>query len=520
MTSTPRRPRAAIAALAVAALTLSGCMYAQIPEESASPVVPTEDPGATTSEVPGEGFATLEEYYAQELDWEECGSEHECTTVVAPLDWEDPAAASIQLAVVRAPATGGDAIGSLLTNPGGPGASGKSFILDSVDFAVKPAVREVYDVIGFDPRGVGESTAVTCLDTDEMMSYLYDIPEAERNSPEWEDELAARHRSFAEACEANSGGILEFVTTVNSARDMDLLRGVLDSEKLDYLGYSYGTFLGATYAELYPENVGRMVLDGAIDPSTSGVEVGVTQAVGFENALRAYMQWCLDGTDCPFSGTVDQGMNDLAILLEEVDAEPIAAPDGRLLGADTLLTGIIAALYAEESWVFLSLALSGVYEGDATIVFLLADFYNSAENGEFTDNQTEAFRAYNCMDYPDDLSEADEEAMTAQIAAEAPTIAPYWGSVDSCADWAYPPSGTRGEIHAEGTPEILVVGTTGDPATPYAWSVALAEQLAGGVLLTNVGEGHTAYSGTNRCVTDAIDAFLVEGVVPAENLCD
>src|SRR5690606_11820431 len=260
-----------------------------IPEEQAPRPSVTNEPD--TSGVDAE----LLPFYEQTLDWNSCGTGFDCTFVTAPLDWENPSAGEIELSVVRHQATG-TSMGSLLTNPGGPGASGVDLILDSLDFAVGEPLIENYDVIGFDPRGVGESTAVTCFDAAEMDAYLYDIPAAERGTPEWEAELTARNQEFADACEANSDGILPFITTVNSARDMDLIRAVLGDSELNHLGYSYGTFLGATYASLYPERAGRLVLDGAIDPSVSGIEVGTTQALGFESALPAFMQSCLDGS--------------------------------------------------------------------------------------------------------------------------------------------------------------------------------------------------------------------------------
>ena len=504
----PRAGRAIRAAIALvaASVTLSGCLYAAIPEETASSAPTIEDPGNPDA------------FYEQELSWNDCGG-FECTTVTAPLDWEDPAAGTIGLSVIRAAATGPDRIGSLLTNPGGPGASGVGLIRDSLDFAVGSALQESYDVIGFDPRGVGSSTAVRCFDAAEMDAYLYEIPENPRGSQEWEDELTERNAAFAEACEENSQGILPFITTTNAARDMDLLRGVLGDDKLNYLGYSYGTFLGATYAELYPGNVGRMVLDGAIDPSISGLEVGTEQAIGFENALRAYMAACLTTQECPFRGSVDQAMSDLGALLASVDRSPLPASDGRELGADTLVTGIVAALYSQANWPVLTQALSEALQGDPATAFLLADFYNGREGGVYIDNSAEAFRAYNCMDYPADSSQADQDAADARIAAEAPTIAEYWEGPDACEVWPYDPTGTRAPIAAVGAAPILVVGTTGDPATPYAWSVSLAEQLESGVLVTNVGEGHTGYNKGNACVDDAVEAYLIEGTVPAADLC-
>lgn len=503
---------ALVAGLAAASLALSGCLYQAIPEEAP---VSTESLAPDTAGVPAE----LLPYYGQELEWESCDERFQCATVTAPLDWADPAAGDIELSIIRQRATSGEAIGSLLTNPGGPGQSGVNLVRDSIDFAVGAPLRESYDVIGFDPRGVGESTAVKCFDAADMDAYLFDIPRNERGSDAWNDELAENHRAFAEACEANSDGILPFITTQNAARDMDLLRAVLGDTSLNYLGYSYGTFLGATYAELFPEKVGRLVLDGATDPSIPGLEQGLVQAIGFENALRAYMADCLESDECPFRGTVDEALADLGTLLASVDRSPLPAADGRELGADSLMTAIATALYSQDSWEYLTIALADVLQGDPGVAFQLADFYyDRTPEGIYTLNGVEGFRAYNCMDFPLEESEEAEAAAKARLDAEAPTIAPYWWGPDSCEDWPHPPTGVREEITAEGAAPIVVVGTTNDPATPYEWSVSLADQLSSGVLITNVGEGHTGYNKGNKCVDRAVEAYLIDGTVPQDGL--
>ncbi|WP_312168723.1 alpha/beta hydrolase [Microbacterium sp.] len=507
-----RRAGALVAGLAAAAVALSGCLYAAIPEGG--------EPKPSVTKAPDtEGVAEdLLPFYGQTLTWTECGTGFDCTDVTAPLDWENPGDGEITLSVVRHQATG-EAQGSLLTNPGGPGASGVELIRDSLDFAVGADLIENFDVIGFDPRGVGQSSAVTCLDAAGMDDYLYTLPTAKRGTPEWEAELLAGAEEFAQACDANSDGILPHITTINSARDMDLIRAVLGDTELNYLGYSYGTFLGATYASLYPEKAGRLVLDGAIDPAVSGLDVGATQALGFESALRAYMQSCLDSGECPFNGTVDEAMADLGALLASVDANPLQNGDGRLMGADALMTGIIAALYSADNWTYLTQALDEALQGDPTTAFFLADFYNGRDqNGSYLDNSTEAFRAYNCMDYPVEDDPAAEAATEAKIAEGAPTIAPYWSGPDPCEVWPYPPTGTRGEITAEGAGPILVIGTTNDPATPYEWSESLAGQLDEGVLITRVGEGHTGYNKGNSCVDSAVEAFFLDDTVPEDGL--
>ncbi|MFM2719797.1 alpha/beta hydrolase [Microbacterium mcarthurae (nom. nud.)] len=507
-----RRLVTAVAGVAALAVALSGCLYAQIP-----PIAP--DDGASLAPQTDGVPAELLPYYGQTLDWEECGTGFDCTRVTVPRDYADPSVGELELAVVRHRATSGEPIGSLLTNPGGPGAAGVSLMKQALSVLVDDRLTDAYDVIGFDPRGVGESTAVTCYDPPQLDAYLYDIPPGARGSEEREAALDQRASEFAQACEARSDGILPYITTDNSARDMDVLRAVLGDPQLNYLGFSYGTFLGATYAGLFPERVGRMVLDGGIDPSVSGTDTSLRQAVGFENSLRAFMADCLNTNECPFAGSVDDAMSDLSALLARVDARPIPAADGRQLGGDSLMTAITAALYSEESWPYLRSALSDARDGRADVAFQLADFYNGRIGDEYDGNTMEAFVAYNCMDYPDEGTDADLAALQQKLDAQAPVVAPYWaGAGDPCASWPVPPTGVREPITAPGSPPIVVIGTTGDPATPYDGAVSLASQLEQGVLVTNVGEGHLGYNKGNACVTDAVDDYLINGTIPEDGL--
>ncbi len=521
MKTTRMRVARAFAAGVAVVLLASGCVadYADLGGATSAPT-PTGSGTTSVDKQPNsDGVAdNVKHFYEQHLDWAVCGA-MECATVTAPLDWEDPGKGEIELAIVRQPALGGNPVASLLTNPGGPGASGFDFVADSIDWAFSQDLQTHFDIIGFDPRGVGRSTAVTCFDAADMDSFLYDIPAAPRLSDAWVQELTEAQQAYADACEQNSNGILPYVTTVQAAKDLDLLRGVLGDASLHYLGFSYGTFLGSTYAELFPERAGRLVLDGAIDPTVPGALVGATQAGGFQKSLEAFLEWCLAGSDCPFVGTTDTALADISSLLASLDASPIAASDGRRLGADTMATGIILALYSQDSWPYLSVAFESVLAGDPSIAFFLADTYNGREaNGSYSDNQTDAFTAYNCVDYPADT--AEELAQADQIVQDtAPTFAPYWGGGPSTCDvWPTPPSGTRMQANAAGSAPIVVVGTTGDPATPYDWSVKLAEQLEAGVLVTWEGEGHTAYNKGSSCITSAIDTFLIDGTVPADGL--
>ncbi|MDQ1130982.1 alpha/beta hydrolase [Microbacterium sp. SORGH_AS_0888] len=513
---TRRLPRllAVVAGLAAASVTLSGCLFSPIPDER-----------TTSSPAPTDGLsADVLPYYTQTVQWSACGS-FQCAKVTAPLDWHAPSAGRIELAVIRQTALDGHPQGSLLVNPGGPGASAVSFLRDSLSTAVGSELPKTYDVVAFDPRGVGASTAVTCLDAAGMDAHLFDIPPGTRGSDEWNAAVGAGNASFAQACEAHSGGILPYISTEQSARDMDLIRGVLGDEKLTYLGYSYGTKLGAIYAELFPARVGRLVLDGAMDPSIGELGVSTAQAIGFESSMRAYMASCLAGTDCPFTGTVDDGMADLGTMLARVDQSPLANSDGRMLGADTLLTAIVAALYSQSSWSYLTTALTNVDAGNPATAFQLADFYYNRSNGTYSDNSTEAFTAYNCMDYARTSTAADVDAANRTLREKAPTVAPYWGSdtvahpeLDPCSFWPVPATGTAEPVSAPGAAPIVVIGTTGDPATPYDWAVSLAHQLSSGVLITRVGEGHTGFNKGNSCVDDAVETYFRDGTPPNGDL--
>ncbi|PPG67891.1 alpha/beta hydrolase [Rathayibacter rathayi] len=501
-----RRSAAVLAIIAVASL-LTACF------------APGPTVSRTSSPHPQGVAAGLEPYYSQVLVWDDCGDGVFCTDATVPLDWDDPSGATASIALIRRPATQGPTLGSLLVNPGGPGGSGVDLIRDSAGYAVDSALAARYDVVGFDPRGVGASTAVSCLDAAGLDSYLYDIPPGERGSDEWIQAQRASAAAFAAACEQRSGPLLAEVGTSSAARDLDVLRAALGDDTLHYLGYSYGTFLGATYAGLFPERVGRLVLDGAIDPAATSSDVVLEQAKGFESALRAYLADCLRSADCPFTGTVDEGMSQIRGMLEDVDASPIRAPDGRELGANTLFTAIVYPLYDATAWKALSEMLADVRKGDAAIAFEYADSYNGRDaDGQYSDNTAEAFLAINCVDYSNDADTASMRADEAALEQAAPTIGRYLAYGDIlCSQWPAAFEGSRAPITAEGSAPILVVGTTNDPATPYVWAQALSGELSAGHLVTYHGEGHTAYNKSNSCVNDAVDAYLLEGTVPKED---
>lgn len=514
MTSSPRtaRPRRLIAlaaATAAIALLLSGCVsWFQPPH-----------PASTVSKPTGEKVAAdLEPFYSQVLHWSSCDSGFQCATATAPMNWSDPGQASIKLALIRHVASG-TSHGSLLVNPGGPGASGVDFIKQNLSYAVDSKLEQNYDIVGFDPRGVGASSAVDCGGATELDQFIYGIVPGTPGSDSWIAATEKENGQFGQSCLQHTGALLQYVDTVSAAHDLDLLRAVLGDTKLDYLGYSYGTFLGATYADLYPKKTGRLVLDGALDPATTDFDVTLTQAKGFESAFRAYLKNCIGQKGCPFTGSVDAAMTETHRILQQLQANPIPGDDGRELGANTMFTAIILPLYNRDNWSYLNKLFADVAKGGTSVAFALADSYNErSSSGTYDSNETEAFQAINCLDYKTDADPATMRQQAAELAKEAPVFGPVmsWGGT-SCATWPFPGTRDRVAIHADGSAPILVVGTTNDPATPYVWAQNLAKELQNGHLITRKGEGHTGYNKGNSCVDSAVDDFFVSGTVPASD---
>ncbi|GHS85495.1 alpha/beta hydrolase [Actinomycetota bacterium] len=490
----------------VLALLLAGC---SAPKHQAEV---TPEPTVTSTDVAPD----LVRFYTQQLDWTACG-DLECTTAMVPLDWADPAGATIELAVNRSPAKGDDRLGSLLINPGGPGASGTDALSSLALERVSQDVQDRYDMVGFDPRGVAGSSPVTCVDDADMDTLLATDFDFATDAGVQEAEQA--YGTFGAACLQNTGPVLGHVDTVSAARDLDVLRAALGDEKLTYLGYSYGTQLGATYAGLFPDRVGRLVLDGALDPTLTSDELSAGQAAGFESALRAYVEDCQAGATCPLTGSADDGMAQIGDLLDRARTSPLKTGTDRRLTAALAFAGIALPLYDQNSWPYLTIALtSALQNGDGSVLLQLSDvYYDRAADGTYTSNSTNAFWSIGCLDDRGTTDIAQMRTEAAAIQEVAPTVGYFFGYGGVlCSQWPVPEVGGLDSYAAEGAAPILVVGTTNDPATPYAWAQRLADLLSSGTLLTYEGEGHTAYGRSNSCISDAVDGYLIDGTVPAE----
>nr|WP_258053474.1 alpha/beta hydrolase [Streptomyces sp. Ru72] len=485
--------------------------------------------GSTTAQtalaaLPQSPPSALARYYTQKLTWRTCGVPgFQCATMKAPRDYAKPGAGDVRLAVARKRATGqGRPLGSLLVNPGGPGGSAVGYLEQYAGVGYPAEIRARYDMVGVDPRGVANSEPIECLDGPRMDAYAQ--TDITPDGPAETRRLVDAFKRFAEGCGRHSAALLRHVSTVEAARDMDILRAVLGDRRLNYVGASYGTFLGATYAGLFPERVGRMVLDGAMDPALSARRLNEEQTAGFETAFQSFAKDCVRRPDCPLGGpgTSPAKVGDkLKAFFKKLDASPVPTgdADGRRLGEALATTGVIAAMYDEAAWPRLRQALtSAMKHRDGAGLLMLSDSYYERDAGGKYANLMSANAAVNCLDLPPAFSgpEDVEKALPAfEKASPVFGRGLAWASL-GCAYWPVRATGRPHRIQAKGAAPIVVVGTTRDPATPYRWARSLASQLTSGRLLTYDGDGHTAYGRGSRCVDSTIDAYLLRGTPPAQ----
>ncbi|MFD5749090.1 alpha/beta hydrolase [Streptomyces sp. NPDC127033] len=507
---TRRLFRISATALAAAGLLISGCSSGGSPTE-ASASNPASGP------VSGDP-AALKKYYDQKLAWRDCGvPDFQCATMKAPLDYAKPDGTEIDLAVARKKATGpGTRLGSLMVNPGGPGGSAIGYLQAYAGIGYPAPVRARYDMVAVDPRGVARSEPVECLGGPEMDAYTQ--VDQTPDDPAEITKLTESFKNFAQGCEKRSGTVLPHVSTVEAARDMDLFRAVLGDRTLSYVGASYGTFLGATYAELFPRRTGRLVLDGAMDPSLPARELNRDQTAGFEMAFRSFAEDCVKQADCPLGQkSAADVSNRMKAFFAQLDARPVPAGGGRELGESLATTGVIAAMYDESAWPQLREALAAAMDGDGAALLALADSYYERESDGTYANLMFANSAVNCLDLPPSFSGPDEVTKALPSFEQASPVfgrGLAWAALN-CTYWPVKATGTPHRIEAKGAAPIVVVGTTRDPATPYKWARSLADQLSSGTLLTYEGDGHTAYGRGSDCIDTAINTYLLEGTPPA-----
>ena len=452
------------------------------------------------------------------LKWNSCHGYFECATLKVPIDYTDASLGQFDIAVVRYRDTNQhDRIGSLVVNPGGPGVSGVEYALNA-QYSINPAVLERYDIVGFDPRGIGESTAIHCLSGAEQDSSFASDPKPDTDA-EYVQALKDT-QEFVGKCAANTKNISHF-STANAAKDMDLLRKALGDKKLNYLGFSYGTYLGTLYAKEFPNTVGRFVLDGAVDGSISIEEQTLVQAVAFDKAITNFIADCLTHKNCPLPANAQA--NFFTQLFDTVSKTPLKVGD-RLITEGLVVTGTATALYDDVSgWPLLRTAIAQALTGDGTTFAKLADAYNGRKkDGTYINNENDANVVIECLDWQQHKTNDQIHADVSKYAKAAPVFGPYVAySGITCNELnkainAPTPDNSKTSFNTA-TP-ILIIGTTQDPATPYAWAKNLHTFIIGSTLITLKGEGHTGYGRGSACTDEAVDAYLLDGTLPAKGL--
>lgn len=538
------------AGAALAALMLSTTLTAFQPQAlAAGATTPAPAPAPTDrASAPADGSATdsggprsevpqgLEDFYSQTIDWQDCSdstSSFQCGTATVPMDYSAPDGRTITIALKRLPASDGHAEhGSLFTNPGGPGGSGIEAMKDPA--AMPEDLRGAYDIIGFDPRGVGQSTPITCWTDDEVNQALTDPDNGATSVVNPLEGLTSTHvpaqdkidrgADNAARCAQHSQvpELLDHVGTRNVTRDLDILRATNGNAKLNYLGVSYGTHIGALYADLFPEHVGRVILNAAMDPSKPWTDGEVERTAFREGVLRQYVEHCQGHSDCPLTGSADEAVIQLAAFVDGLDTAPLTAPDSDVTVNSQEATAIILQYAVNQpDWDALTAMLTpAMNDHDGALMVaakqsLSAPPPTTAEEVVSKANSEIVFGAVICNDYPDTASTASD--WDAQSAAER-TSHPFFGGASNameayCRGWGHQAQTPPQETRAEGSDPILVIGATGDAMTLYPWAQSLADQLDNGHLLTVEGYGHGA---SGSCAGAAMIDFLINGTVPAE----
>ncbi|HEY7135377.1 MAG TPA: alpha/beta hydrolase [Acidimicrobiia bacterium] len=496
---------AVVAIVVAAALALTGCSSSGGTHRGRAPT--------TASVAGGRGDRATA---TPPLQWRDC-SGGQCATLRVPLDYSRPDGTQIQLALLKVPARDESRrIGSLLVNPGGPGASGVD-LARGIAGQLPSELRSRFDIVGWDPRGTGDSTSVNCGN---RLDYLF-APDASPDNTAEQQAVEAASKQFADTCARGSGTLLPFISSDATAQDMDRIRAAVGDDKLTYLGYSYGTYLGTLYAHAFPGRVRALVLDGAVDPALSARELTIQQAQGFELALNDFFTDCETNRGCAFYSNGDP-QRAYEALEARIDAHPLVSHHGsrsRVLGPTQYELGVTEALYGgRATWPLLATALAHARSGDPTdLLGLFDDTVHRDSSGRYS-NEYPAFLAISCLDGPS-LGSLDT---VRQVEADARIAAPHFGVSNvtlglPCEFWPVPPvHPTAAPVSAPGAPPIVVIGTTGDPATPVAWARGLAAELGSGRLLLHRGEGHTAFPAGDSCLDGAVVDYLVRLVPPAD----
>jgi pimeloyl-ACP methyl ester carboxylesterase len=500
--TTPRNFLSTRASKATAALTVIAlALFSTVTYIQSRPETPT----------------TLGAYYAQELRWQSCYENYQCADLLVPIDYTNLETGTFNISVLKYPTTNEKKLGSLIVNPGGPGGSGVDYAY-AAEYLFSPAILNAYDIVGFDPRGVSRSEPIICL-TDEELDANYASDAKPDNEKEFAQTLIDS-KKFIQQCEKKNKHLTSF-STANAARDMDILRQAVGDKQLNYMGKSYGTFLGTLYAQFFPDKVGRMVLDGAVDPTISDFQQSLTQAIGFDKAFAAFAGDCNKRSNCPLPKDKDAAIEFMKQLYKQAEKKPLATKsNNRILSESSMVLGTASALYdSATGWPDLREAITEAKNGEGDTFLKLADEYTGRlEEGSYRNNEFDSAAIIDCLDFQDRRSIKDMKKDAQVFDENAPLFGPYLAYSGLGCKYFETPKATR-ILPTKTAKPILIIGTTGDPATPYEWAQGLNKLLTNSVLLSLTSDGHTGQGQGNTCVDSQVDNFYLKNALPATSSC-
>jgi pimeloyl-ACP methyl ester carboxylesterase len=460
----------------------------------------------------------LQDYYAQELKWKTCYQDYKCTDLLVPIDYTNLETGTFRISVLKYEALGTNKIGSLIVNPGGPGSSGVDYAY-AAEYIFSPAILDRYDIVGFDPRGVSRSAPIRCLNDEEL-----DANNNSDSKPDNEKEfqqILIETKKYVEICKDKNKYLASY-GTANVARDMDILREAVGDKQLNYMGKSYGTYLGTLYAQFFPDKVGRVVLDGAVDPTISNFQQTLTQAIGFDQAFSAFAKDCAAKKNCSLPKGKEAAIAEMKKLFAQAAKKPLPIKSSdRKLSETLMVLGTASAMYdSATGWPKLRQAIAQAQNGFGDKFLELADEYTGRESdGSYPNNEFDSGAVIDCLDVDEPRTVAEINRDSKSFAEQAPLFGPYlaYGGL-TCKYFGQSQEATIAPTKT--TNPIVVIGTTGDPATPYEWAQGLNKLLTNSVLVSLAGEGHTGQGQGSACIDDQIDDFYLQGKVPTTSTCN
>jgi len=462
---------------------------------------------------------TLSGYYAQEIDWKSCRQDFQCATMAVPIDYTKLSTGTFEIALLKYEARTSKKLGSLIVNPGGPGGSGVDYAY-AAEYIFSPAILDRYDIVGFDPRGVSRSAPIRCL-SDKELDANNNSDSKPDNEAEFQ-QILQDTKKYVEKCKDENKYLTSY-STANVARDLDILREALGDKQLNYLGKSYGTYLATLYAQFFPEKVGRVVLDGAVDPSISNFQQTLTQAVGFDQAFTSFAADCNKRKNCTLPKGKDAAIAEMQTLFSQAAKKPLSTENesGRTLSESMMVLGTASAMYdSQTGWPQLRRAIAEAQNGNGNTFLKLADEYTGRQNdGSYPNNEFDSGAVIDCLDFNEPRSVNQIRSDAKAFAVKAPLFGPYLAFGGVTCKFFNQDTEVTIEPMATANP-VIVIGTTGDPATPYEWSQGLSKLLTNSRLISLTGEGHTGQGQGNACIDDQIDDFYLTGKPPTTSTCN